>query len=86
MTRDELKAEIRAYSEGLLSIEEVNAILEVTIEEDPELLQEFDAGNLMISARVWKSVANQAAAGSGPAQQLAIAKLNTIKTRRKLYE
>lgn len=86
MTKDELIAEIKAHAEGLLSIEEINAIVEQDIRKDPDLLSAFESGSLMIAAKVWKSIAQQAAAGSGPAQALAIGKLNSIKTRNKRYE
>jgi hypothetical protein len=85
MDKETLLEEIREHAQGLMSLGEIADILETEI-NDPEMLKAYDAGHLLAKAQVWKSVQKLAASGSGPAQELALKRIQTLETKRKQYE
>jgi len=89
MDRNNLIGEIEELALGLMSIEEFAAIVEMentALASDPELMKAYDTGLLKSRAQVWKSIQKLAASGSGPAQELALKRIQSLETKRKQYE
>lgn len=89
MDKSEVKGEIEELALNLMPIDEIAAILEMATEDlvqDSDLLRSYDTGLLKSKAQVWKSVQKLAASGSGPAQELALKRISSLETKRKMYE
>ena len=85
----DLLQEIQDHAHGLQSLAEIAAILEVGLVDlvaDEEAMKAFKTGFHIANAEVWKSVQSLAASGSGPAQELALQRLDSIESKMRMYE
>lgn len=89
MDKQTLLQEIQEHAQGLMSVDEIAVILQIDIcllLNDFEMSTAYNTGQLIAKAQVWKSIQKLAASGSGPAQELALKRIQSLETKRIQYE